>query len=99
MTAVDKKEHHFDFANEKQRDYLVPEEFPEGPYRAQKGKDKPVENKSTPWEEGQRYYSAFNYENKSLHESMPRKYDGSHLTHDDPRAGQQAPYTDSDNQS
>ncbi|CAH0344660.1 hypothetical protein [Bacillus sp. CECT 9360] len=42
---MDKKEEQFDFANvEKQRDYLVPEEFTEGPYGATRGKNKPVEN-------------------------------------------------------
>jgi hypothetical protein len=97
---MDEKEEFFDFANvEKQRDYLVPEEFPEGPFGAQRGKEDPVENKSTSWEKGQRYYSAFTYENKSLHENMPRQYDGAHPTHDDPDAGQQAPYTQTDNGS
>lgn len=97
---MDKKEPYYDFANvEKQRDYLVPEELPEGPYGAPRGEKDPVENKSTSWEKGQRYYSAFNYENKTLHENKPRQYDGAHPTHDDPDVGEQPPYTQADNQS
>ncbi|MFD0051397.1 cytosolic protein [Actinomycetes bacterium NPDC127524] len=90
---MDKKEKYFDFSNvEKQRNFIIPEDLPEGPYGAPRGKDTPVENKSTPWEEGQRYQSAFNYENKSLHEGIPRQMDGAHPTHDDPKTNQQKPY-------
>ncbi|MDQ0219661.1 cytosolic protein [Peribacillus cavernae] len=97
---MDKEEAHHDFANvEKQRDYLTAEEFPEGSYGAARGKSDPVENKSTPWEEGQRYYSAFTYENKSLHENLPRQYDGAHPMHDDPDSEEQPPYTNTDNES
>ncbi|MCH1625543.1 cytosolic protein [Fredinandcohnia quinoae] len=74
-----------DFSNvEIMHEYLTGEELPEGPYGAPRGKNEPVENKSSPWEEGQRYYSAFNYENKSLHENIPRQYPDAHPTHDDP---------------
>ncbi|MYL55365.1 cytosolic protein [Pontibacillus yanchengensis] len=74
-----------DFANvEAMRNYLTPEQLPEGPYGAPRNKYKPVENKSTPWKEGQRYYSAFNYEFKSLHEDMPRHDTPAHPTHDHP---------------
>ncbi|RFU63790.1 cytosolic protein [Peribacillus glennii] len=94
------KDSYSDFANVgKQRDYIIPEEFPEGPYGTPKGENRAVENKSGPWEKGQRQYTAFNYENKSLHEGMPRQYDGAHPTHDDPDAGGQPPYTQTDNQS
>lgn len=95
----DKKRFH-NFANEeKQQNYLIPEELPEGAYGAPVGKDTPVENKSTPWKEGQRYYSAFNYENKALHQNMPRQIDGSHPVHDDPNTAEQAPYTSTDSKS
>src|SRR5437773_1056939 len=59
-------EQYSDFSNvEKQRNYLTAEEFPEGPFGSPIRKNEPVQNKSTPWEEGQRHYSAFNYEFKS----------------------------------
>lgn len=86
-------ERYFDFSNvEKQKDYLMAEEFPEGAYGAPRGADEPVENKSTPWEEGQRFYSAFNYENKTLHQDIPRQWPGAHPPHDDPDKEEQPPY-------
>ncbi|MBS4220853.1 cytosolic protein [Bacillus sp. FJAT-49711] len=78
-----------------QRNYIIPEELPEGAYGAPRGEDTPVENKSTPWEEGQRSYSAFNYEFKSMHEGHPRKGPNAHITHDDPERETQPPYEDS----
>ena len=88
-----KEEEYHDFSNvEKQRDYLIPEEFPEGPFGSSIAKDAPVQNKNTPWQEGQRYQSAFNYENKSLHEGLPRQYPGAHPTHDDSEKDEQPPY-------
>lgn len=77
---------------EKQHNYLTAQEFPEGPYGSTFRKDEPVQNKSTPWEEGQRTYSAFNYEYKSFHQDMPRQMEGAHPTHDDPETDEQAPY-------
>lgn len=70
---------------EKQQNYLIPEEFPEGPFGSIIGKDEPVQGKSTPWKDGQRHYSAFNYEFKNLHEDLPRQMPGAHLPHDDPQ--------------
>jgi hypothetical protein len=81
---------------ETMKNFLVPEELPEGPYGSLKGKHKPVENKSTPWKEGQRYYSAFNYEFKSLHQDLPRQDPGAHHTHDDPNQNEEPPYTSAD---
>lgn len=87
------KEQYFDFSNvEKQRDFLIAEEFPEGPYGSPSRADEPVENKSTPWKEGQRFYSAFNYENKTLHQDIPRQWPDGHLPHDDPDKEEQPPY-------
>ncbi len=81
--ADDKK--YTDFANvEKQRDFLTAEEYPEGPYGSPFRKDELVENKSTPWQEGQRYQTSFNYEFKALHQDIPRQMEGAHPTHDDP---------------
>ncbi len=68
---------------ETQRNFLTAEEFPEGAYGAAQGKDEPVENKSTPWKEGQQYYSNFAYEFRNLHQGTPRQYPGAHPTHDD----------------
>lgn len=80
---------------ETQQNFLTAEEFPEGGYGAPRGKDTPVENKSTPWKEGQRKYSAFNYEFKSMHQNLPRQFPGAHPTHDDPDTDTQTPYEDS----
>lgn len=68
---------------ETQRNFLTAEEFPEGAYGAAQGKDEPVENKSTPWKEGQQYYSNFAYEFRNLHQGTPRQYPGAHPTHDE----------------
>ncbi|MDT8858646.1 cytosolic protein [Alkalihalobacillus sp. MEB130] len=95
---TDKEEQqYFDFSNvETQRNFLAAEDFPEGPYGSPINKDKPVSNKSTPWEPGQRYYSAFNYEFKSLHQNLPRQFPGAHPTHDDPNKNEEPPYTTND---
>lgn len=86
-------EEYTDFSNvETMRNFLVPETLPEGPYGSPRGKYEPVENKSTPWEKGQRYYSAFNYENKSLHEDLPRQMGPAHPPHDDPENENEPPY-------
>jgi hypothetical protein len=80
-----------DFSNvEDMRNYILPEDLPEGPYGSPRNGQL---GKSTPWEEGQRYYSAFNYENKSLHQDLPRKFPGAHPTHDDPEKNEELPYT------
>lgn len=87
------KEKYTDFSNvETMKNYLAPETLPEGPYGSPRGKDTPVENKSTPWKEGQRYYSAFNYENKTLHQDLPRQDVLAHPPHDDPNENEQPPY-------
>ncbi|WP_144461479.1 cytosolic protein [Siminovitchia fortis] len=80
---------------ETRRNFLIPEELPEGSFGAPKGKHTRVENKSTPWKEGQRPYSAFNYEFKSMHQNRPRKFPGAHPTHDDPNRDTEPPYEDS----
>ncbi|EIT87175.1 hypothetical protein A374_02939 [Fictibacillus macauensis ZFHKF-1] len=86
------EETYTDFSNvETGRRYVLPEDFPEGPY----GSPLVVKlGKSTPWEPNQRSYSAFNYENKTLHAGMARQYPGAHPTHDDPSEDQEAPYDD-----
>ncbi|WML41050.1 cytosolic protein [Neobacillus sp. OS1-2] len=79
---------------EKQHNYLTAQEFPEGPFGSPIRKDEPVQNKSTPWEEGQRRYSAYNWEFKSLHQDKPRQMEGSHPPHDDPDTDIQEPYSE-----
>ncbi|MBM7648550.1 hypothetical protein JOC78_001496 [Bacillus ectoiniformans] len=92
---MEEEEKYTDFSNvEAGRNFLTPEQLPEGPYGSPINKDKPVSNKSTPWEEGQRYYSAFNYENKTLHQHLPRQMEGAHPPHDDPEENESPPYDD-----
>ncbi|QPC47384.1 cytosolic protein [Mangrovibacillus cuniculi] len=84
-----------DFSNvETGRNFILPETLPEGPYGSPRGKHTPVVNKTTEWEEGQRYYSAFNYENKTLHQDIPRQDTFAHPTHDDPKQNEEPPYTE-----
>ena len=90
----DNEEIYTDFSNvDKQKNYLTSEELPEGPYGSPIRKDKPVQNKSTAWEKGQRFYTPFNYEFKSLHQNLPRQMEGAHPPHDDPEADEQPPYS------
>ncbi|WP_181349498.1 hypothetical protein [Thalassobacillus sp. CUG 92003] len=93
-----KKQRYTDFSNaETQQNFLASEEFPEGPFGAAKGKDVPVENKDTDWKEGQQFYSSFTYENRNLHQDLPRQHPGAHPTHDDKDRESEPPYTDAPN--
>lgn len=69
---------------ETQRKFLVPEEFPEGAYGEPLRKHEPVQQKETPshYPYEQQTYSAFTYENRSLHAGLPRQMAGAHPTHD-----------------
>nr|WP_254434114.1 hypothetical protein [Halobacillus sp. Marseille-Q1614] len=96
---VKKNQKYTDFANvETQRSFLASEEFPEGPFGAAKGKEVPVENKDTPWKEGQQYYSSSAFENRNLHEDLPRQFPGAHVPHDDKNQESEAPYETSPNE-
>lgn len=66
---------------ESQRNDLTAEEFPEGPF----GSDLRTESlgKSTPWRDTQRPPNRFAYENRELHEGLPRVYPPDHETHDE----------------
>lgn len=68
---------------ESQRNDLIAEEFPEGAY----GMSLITESlgKSTPWREDQRPPNRFTYENRELHEGMPRLDPPHHNTHDEHR--------------
>ncbi|WP_404453928.1 hypothetical protein LG329_04575 [Virgibacillus necropolis] len=67
----------------RQRNELIPEEFPEGPIGSPINDDEPIESKSTPWEEGQRRQSAFVFPDKEQHDDLPRQAPGSHPIHDE----------------
>ncbi|NEU30082.1 cytosolic protein [bacterium LRH843] len=91
---LDKEEQKYtDFSNvETMRNFLTAEEVPEGPYGSPINEHSKVVNKSTPWKPGQRYYTPFNYEFKSLHQNLPRRYPGHHPPHDDPNRSEEPPY-------
>lgn len=59
---------------ESQRNDLIPEEFPDGPY----GSELRMESlgKSTPWRMDQRPSNRFDYENRALHAGLKRDYPG-----------------------
>ncbi|MHC0035419.1 hypothetical protein [Pseudoneobacillus sp. C159] len=91
----DKDEQYTDFSTvETQKTFLTSEEFPEGPFGSSINKNKPVSNKDTPWEHGQQFYSAFTYENRNFHESLPRQFPGAHPTHDENSKESEDPYRD-----
>lgn len=70
---------------ESQRNDLTAEEFPEGPYGSSL-----IETlgKSTPWRKDQRPPNRFTYENRTLHEGLPREYPPAHMTHDEESGGE-----------
>ncbi|TDQ40442.1 cytosolic protein [Aureibacillus halotolerans] len=85
-------EQYSDFKNvEAMRNQLTPEQLPEGPYGSPRNKYTPVINKSTPWKDGQRYLSAFNYNDKEAHQDTMRQMPGAHPPHDDPDRTEQNP--------
>jgi len=80
-----KKERRADYTDvktvESQRNDLTAEEFPEGPY----GSSLLTESlgKSSPWRKDQRPPNRFSYENRDLHEGLPRQDPPEHWTHDE----------------
>ncbi|MGG3888067.1 cytosolic protein [Metabacillus fastidiosus] len=91
---MDKEENYTDFSNvEKQRNFLTAEDYPEGPYGAPRGSDTPVENKSTPWEDGQQFYTNSTYEFRNLHQDLPRQFPQAHETNDKKNKNEEQPYT------
>lgn len=88
-----KREEYQDFSNcVAQQSFLTAEEFPEGPYGASLLPRNTVTNKETDWEEGQRFYSNFNYEDKTFHQDIPRQYPNAHPVHDDETTDDQSSY-------
>jgi hypothetical protein len=59
---------------ESQRNDLIPEEFPEGPYGS--GLQVETLGKSKPWRIDQRSPNRFDYENQALHAGLSREYPG-----------------------
>lgn len=73
---------------EKMHQQIIPEDFPEGPYGS------PINRrlgKSTPFEEDQQAISNLTYENKNLHEDLPRQYPVAHPPHDDKEVDSERP--------
>lgn len=66
---------------ESQRNDLIAEEFPEGPYGADLLSE--TLGKSSPWRDDQRPPNRFAYENRELHEGLERRDPPAHITHDE----------------
>lgn len=64
---------------ESQRNDLIPEEFPEGPYGSMIIAE--TLGKSTPWRDDQRPSNQYSYENRELHAGLDRGYPGDHDIH------------------
>ncbi len=80
---MDKNQKYDDFADvEVERKYKGYQEFAEGPYGSPIRKNERPPKMET--REGTRHYTGFNYENKGLHEDLPRQYPGAHPPHDEP---------------
>jgi hypothetical protein len=93
VVILSDKDKYSDFSNAEIGDnYVIPEDTPEGPYGSPVNKKL---GKTTPWREGQRSMSAFNYEFKSLHQGLPRQDPGAHPPHDDPNK-KETTYTSKD---
>lgn len=84
-----KRNKHSDFVPvEKVHQEIIPEEFTEGPYGSPMNRRL---GKSTPFGPGQHAISGFTYENKNLHENLPRQYPGAHPPHDDDEVDSERP--------
>jgi hypothetical protein len=74
---------------ESQRNEILQEEFPEGPYGA--AHDEVRLGKATGWEPGQHSTTTrFTYETRNLHENLPRQMEPAHPTHDDPNKDEES---------
>ncbi|WP_410984553.1 hypothetical protein [Bacillus cereus] len=58
-------------AAEARHEYLIPEEFPEGPYGSSTNRNL---GKSTPWEKDQKTHKAFSYEYEKQYEEPEQQY-------------------------
>ncbi|MGG3522125.1 hypothetical protein ABES33_19920 [Bacillus pseudomycoides] len=67
-----KDEQYTDFtAAEARHQYVIPEEFPEGPYGSSTNRKL---GKSTPWEKDQKAHKAFSYEYEKQYEETEQQY-------------------------
>lgn len=69
--------------DDNQKDIVVPEEFPDGPFGSAIRKHDPVERKSTKWRKSQQSISAYTYYDKDQHDDLPRRMPSSHPLHDE----------------
>ncbi|WNC13220.1 hypothetical protein [Brevibacillus brevis] len=68
---------------ESQRNEILQEEFPEGPYGSATNRERL--GKSSEWEPGQHSTTTrFTYETRNMHQDLPRQMAGHHPVHDDP---------------
>ncbi|MBC6973817.1 hypothetical protein H9I32_16070 [Bacillus sp. Xin] len=58
-------------AAEARHEYIIPEEFPEGPYGSSTNRNL---GKSTPWEKDQKTHKAFSYEYEKQYEETEQQY-------------------------
>ncbi|MEY8350392.1 hypothetical protein AALF16_19205 [Bacillus cereus] len=58
-------------AAEARHEYIIPEEFPEGPYGSSTNREL---GKSTPWESDQKTHKAFSYEYEKQYEETEQQY-------------------------
>ncbi|MBY0599648.1 hypothetical protein [Bacillus bingmayongensis] len=58
-------------AAEARHEYIIPEEFPEGPYGSSTNREL---GKSTPWENDQKTHKAFSYEYEKQYEETNQQY-------------------------
>jgi hypothetical protein len=67
---------------ESQRNEILQEEFPEGPYGA--ATNETHLGKATGWEPGQHSTTTrFTYETRNMHQDLPRQDAGAHPVHDE----------------
>lgn len=67
---------------ESQRNDIIPEEYPEGPFGAATNED--VLGKETPYTASQHAAPRFTYEDREFHAGLKRRDAFAHPTHDDP---------------
>jgi hypothetical protein len=84
-TSVEHTHEHYSELStvESQRNEILQEEFPEGPYGASTNEARL--GKATGWEPGQHSTTTrFTYETREMHQDLPRQDPSAHPIHDDP---------------
>lgn len=69
--------------DEKRKNELIPEEFPEGPFGSTFNQHEPVSSKSTEWKPGQKRMSPYDYPDEEKHEDVPRQWPAADPLRDD----------------